>query len=139
MTIAFNITTGETFSKDPWTNQARFLSFNDHTELKKEILKLNPVKIDIGAVYNAKPKEKKFITGFTPTERELVFDIDMTDYDEIRTCCSGANICNLCWNFMTLAIKVLHSALVGIILYLLKMTLDSKIYSGYTLEGEVLI
>jgi DNA primase small subunit len=39
----------------------RFLSFNDDIELKNEILRLNPVKIDIGAVYNFKPKEKKSV------------------------------------------------------------------------------
>jgi DNA primase small subunit len=43
----------------------------------------------LGAVYNIKPKDKKVFKpgAFKPLERELVFDIDMTDYDEIRTCC----------------------------------------------------
>lgn len=67
----------------------RFLSFANEAEMREEIIKNCPHKIDLGAVYNAKPRDRKKIlsTEFHPIERELVFDIDMTDYDDLRTCC----------------------------------------------------
>ena len=50
---------------------------------------------------------------FTPNLRELVFDIDMTDYDEIRTCCSGKGICKRCWGYIAAAVDVIDQVLRG--------------------------
>lgn len=41
-----------------------------------------------------------------PTERELVFDIDLTDYDDVRNCCKEGSICPKDWSYMAAAIKV---------------------------------
>ncbi|ORX58577.1 prim-pol domain-containing protein [Piromyces finnis] len=90
----------------------RFQSFETEKEFKEKLLEYIPKKIDIGAVYNSKPKTRKTIMNrFKPKEKELVFDIDMTDYDDIRTCCTGGNICKKCWTFMTISIKIIDRAL----------------------------
>jgi hypothetical protein len=47
---------------------------------------------------------------FKPVQRELVIDIDMTDYDELRTCGSGGHICSRCWPFIAVAIQVSSSS-----------------------------
>ena len=59
------------------------------------------------------PRDKKTLRSgaFNPMMRELVFDIDMTDYDPIRTCCSNAEICKKCWAFIAAAVRVLDSAI----------------------------
>ncbi|CAK9195968.1 unnamed protein product [Sphagnum jensenii] len=95
----------------------RYLSFHDASEMEATIRAKCPHKIDIGAVYNVEPAKRTAYSGagsdrvFSPVERELVFDIDMTDYDDIRNCCSGADICLKCWPLMTIAIKVVDTAL----------------------------
>ena len=86
----------------------RYQCFRDVEEFKAGIQKRQPHKIDIGAVFTALPSKHGELDAdkFKTVERELVFDIDMTDYDDIRTCCDGANICLKCWPFMTMAMKV---------------------------------
>lgn len=67
----------------------RFLSFNNSTEFITKLKSQTPLKIDIGSIYSSRPSERKSLsaTQFRPLEKELVFDIDLTDYDDVRTCC----------------------------------------------------
>ncbi len=97
---------------------ARYQSFKNSEDLRKALRQKVPTKIDLGPVFNVDPTKRAAYSGatgagtvFAPVERELVMDIDMTDYDDVRTCCSAANICNKCWPLMTVAIKVIDAGL----------------------------
>lgn len=92
----------------------RYLSFPTADMLKKQCVQMAPERFEIGPQYTINPKDRKTLkkaSAFRPIMKELVFDIDMTDYDPIRTCCSGAKICSKCWQFIVMAIKVVDSAL----------------------------
>ncbi|KAK4056936.1 p48 polypeptide of DNA primase [Microbotryomycetes sp. JL221] len=91
----------------------RYNSYADAEEFKKDILRLNPTRFEIGPVYSARPKDRKQLmkATFKPVLRELVFDIDMTDYDDIRTCCSDKGMCKRCWQFIAMAVKILDTSL----------------------------
>ena len=89
----------------------RFQSFTSNEELKKKLISYCPKKIDIGAMYNVLPTQHKEADPFTPEEKEIVFDIDMTDYDDIRTCCKDAKLCDKCWKYMIVAYLILDQIL----------------------------
>lgn len=92
----------------------RHLCYNNHKEFEKNARNMNPIRIDIGPVCNIPPEvnksnlaDKKAIAE----EREYVIDIDMNDYDDIRTCCTGARMCQSCWNYIKAAYRVLKPSL----------------------------
>jgi len=89
----------------------RYQSYQTMGEFRTQLKKKCPYKIDLGAIYNAEPKKKASCVNFMAEEKELVFDIDITDYDDVRSCCSGGAVCNTCWPLMTCAIKVLSKVL----------------------------
>jgi DNA primase small subunit len=91
----------------------RYLCFRDADEFRAAVMSRQPIRMEIGAVFTHPPKNHTTIIkdAYRPLERELVFDIDMDDYDDIRTCCRGAKLCTKCWTFMKAAIKILKRAL----------------------------
>ncbi|CAH2086593.1 unnamed protein product [Euphydryas editha] len=87
----------------------RYLSINNQKEFFTLLQKKCPHKLDIGGVYNTKPSVGRH--DAVVLARELVFDIDLTDYDEVRTCCREAKVCNKCWKFMVVACEIINAAL----------------------------
>ncbi|KAL6711628.1 p48 polypeptide of DNA primase [Coniothyrium glycines] len=92
----------------------RYQSFPTADLLRKQCIQMLPSRFEIGPMYSTNPRDRKTLrkaSAFRPLMKELVFDIDMTDYDDIRTCCTGASICHRCWSFITMAIKTIDVAL----------------------------
>lgn len=93
----------------------RFKSFPSSQDLLSALKRLNPIKIDIGAIYNFPPVDKSHVhTPLTPLQKELVFDIDMTDYEPVMANLSGGSpvqVTDRNWEYMAVAVKVLDQAL----------------------------
>ena len=84
----------------------RFMTFANADALRAELIRVIPEKIDFGAIFSTRC-DKKPLTTLNPVQRELIIDIDVTDYDDVRFCCSQKDICSHCWKFMSLAVHTL--------------------------------
>lgn len=93
----------------------RWRSFPTLDDLMLALKGKTPVKIDIGAVYNFPPAEKNsMLAALMPLQKELVFDIDMTDYADVMGDLAGGSEVESCdrnWKFMAAAVKVIEAAL----------------------------
>jgi DNA primase small subunit len=93
----------------------RWKSFSSADALVATLKAQTPVKVDIGAVYNFPPKDKGAVaTPLVPQEKELVFDIDMTDYDDVIGNLAGGSeveVCDRNWRYMATAVRVMDAAL----------------------------
>lgn len=54
---------------------------------------------------------RSYPNDFKPQQHELVFDIDISDYDDVRNCCKESSICGKCWPFMKIGAKILKTVL----------------------------
>ena len=60
-----------------------------------------PLKVDAGAIFDRVPEKE---TNCKTIQRELIFDFDMNDYDDVRTCCSEKRVCVKCWKLLVIAV-----------------------------------
>ncbi|XP_044733755.1 uncharacterized protein LOC123296358 [Chrysoperla carnea] len=88
----------------------RYNSFENKNNLYEKLTSQVPIKFDIGAEYDKRPIKLKS-HAMKPVQKELVFDIDVTDYDPVRNCCKETDICDECWYFIVVACQILQTAL----------------------------
>lgn len=101
-----------TFEKNGQEIYQRYNSFENVKDFYKHLIKsAPPCKIDIGGVFDKKPKIKKHLYELKVEQREVVFDLDLSDYDDVRTCCQDKSICDNCWPLMRCAIDVINIVL----------------------------
>jgi DNA primase small subunit len=100
----------------------RYLEFVDAKQLQKFMIDKVPDKLDIGPVY-AESRESR---PTKPIEKQLVFDIDINDYDKEpfksrNNCCEKLSMCTKCFCIMICAMKVIN--------YYLTVCFDFKEYT----------
>ncbi len=93
----------------------RNISFESPRELIDYLVDRTPFHAYIGAVYNEPPSREKPIHKLEWQGHELVFDIDLNEYDAVRqyVCkCQGADqVCIRCWELINLAIRIIDETL----------------------------
>ena len=90
-------------------------SFEEPKELQDFMIDRCPTDAYIGAVYDEPPSRETPIHKLEWKGHELVFDIDLNDYDSVRkyVCeCTGAGqVCNRCWKLINVSIIMIDETL----------------------------
>ena len=93
----------------------RNYSFEEPKELQDFMIDRCPTDAYIGAVYDEPPTRETPIHKLEWKGHELVFDIDLNDYDAVRkyVCdCTGAGqVCTRCWQLINVSIIIIDETL----------------------------
>lgn len=94
----------------------RNLSFDTPDDLINYMIDSAPLAVYAGAIYDSPPNPRnKTIHSLDNKGRELVFDIDLNDYDSVRKhicdCEGKAQVCNLCWQLVNVAVLIIDEAI----------------------------
>ena len=96
-------------------NEERFIrniSFSSPPELRNYMIVHGVKAAYVGAMYDPPPTPRTSITKLKWLGRELVFDIDLTDYDDVRVCGKGKDhVCPQCWPFVVDAALIIDEIL----------------------------
>ena len=101
----------------PFQEVINWLSYNDPEMIeKRNFFKVSGQFLNfhelfppfyIGAIYSHKIMEREYIENFSPIEHEMVFKVDLSSFDNIRSCCSHHNGCEKCWHFIATSLELL--------------------------------
>ena len=67
-------------------------------EFRAALVRKTPLRVE-NVTLNSVAYEQRHLAGpsFTRVHKELAFDIDIDDYDDVRACCTGSAFCRRCW------------------------------------------
>lgn len=95
----------------------RFITARTPEELQakatfSDIRQQVPLRIEVGPAYTSPPSLRNHASPVVGESKELVLDIDITDYNEVRPCCRGSkNTCPQCWSLIRFAMKLITAFL----------------------------
>jgi len=88
---------GFVFIKDDKEIFTRNRSFETPDDFLRFVRSEIPQAISVGGLYDPPPRGQS-ITQLKWLGHELIFDLDLTEYDDIRTCGKGKeHVCRQCW------------------------------------------
>lgn len=96
----------------------RPVAFVNADDMRQYVLRNNPVRIDVGAAYALPVPNLKYHLDsmardlLSPKHRELVFDVDLSDYAHVERCgCASVGYCEACWRYAFVAALVIDNVL----------------------------